>query len=148
MRSANVTKTVFARQLRKHSTQAERKLWRHLRSRSLAGFKFVRQEPIGPYIVDFICREKRLVIEVTSVEAALTAAAAGFDVIQAEKFTPPDVAALVAQTRAAGYRPVIAAAGGIHAGNVAAYAAAGADVVVTSSPYLAKPRDVQVCIGR
>jgi very-short-patch-repair endonuclease len=64
MRSANVTKTVFARQLRKHSTQAERKLWRHLRSRSLAGFKFVRQEPIGPYIVDFICREKRLVIEV------------------------------------------------------------------------------------
>ena len=36
---------------------------------------------------------------------------------------------------------------GIHAGNVAAYAQAGADVVVTSSPYLAKPRDVQVRIG-
>jgi hypothetical protein len=39
------------------------------------------------------------------------------------------------------------AAGGIHAGNVAAYARAGADIVVTSSPYLAKPRDVQVRIG-
>jgi very-short-patch-repair endonuclease len=50
--------------LRKHSTVAERKLWRYLRSRSLAGFKFVRQEPIGPYIVDFACREKRLVIEI------------------------------------------------------------------------------------
>jgi very-short-patch-repair endonuclease len=64
MRGANVTKTRLARQLRKNSTLAERKLWRYLRSRSLAGFKFVRQEPIGSYVIDFICREKRLVIEV------------------------------------------------------------------------------------
>jgi molybdenum transport protein len=92
--------------------------------------------------------EKRLVIEVTSVETALAAAAAGFDVVQAEKFTPPEIAILVAQMKFAQYRPVIAAAGGIHAGNVAAYAQAGADVVVTSSPYLAKPRDVQVRIGQ
>ena len=64
MRGANVTKTSLARQLRKNATPAERKLWRYLRSRSLAGFKFVRQEPIGPYVVDFLCREQRLVIEV------------------------------------------------------------------------------------
>jgi very-short-patch-repair endonuclease len=64
MRDANVTKTSLARQLRKNSTAAERKLWRYLRSRSLAGFKFVRQEPIGPYVVDFVCREQRLVIEI------------------------------------------------------------------------------------
>jgi very-short-patch-repair endonuclease len=64
MRGANVTKTLLARRLRKHSTVAERKLWQYIRSRSLAGFKFVRQEPIGPYIVDFACREKRLVIEI------------------------------------------------------------------------------------
>jgi very-short-patch-repair endonuclease len=64
MRGANVTKTRLARQLRKNSTLAERKLWRYLRSRSLGGFKFVRQEPIGPYVVDFVCREKRLVVEV------------------------------------------------------------------------------------
>jgi very-short-patch-repair endonuclease len=64
MRGAKVTKTRFARQLRKNSTTAERKLWRYLRSRSLGGFKFVRQEPIGPYLVDFVCRGKRLVIEV------------------------------------------------------------------------------------
>ncbi len=64
MRSANVTKTLLARRLRKNSTRAEQKLWRYLRSRSLGGFKFVRQEAIGPYIVDFGCREKRLVIEV------------------------------------------------------------------------------------
>jgi very-short-patch-repair endonuclease len=64
MRGANVTKTLVARQLRKHSTRAERKLWQYIRSRTLAGFKFVRQEPIGPYIVDFICRNRRIVIEV------------------------------------------------------------------------------------
>jgi very-short-patch-repair endonuclease len=64
MRGANVVKTRSARTLRKHSTSAERTLWRHLRSRSLGGLKFVRQQPIGPYIVDFICREKRLIIEV------------------------------------------------------------------------------------
>ena len=64
MRGAKVTKTSLARQLRENSTPAERKLWRHPRSRSLAGFKFVRQEPIGPYVVDFVCREQRLVIEV------------------------------------------------------------------------------------
>jgi very-short-patch-repair endonuclease len=64
MRGAKATKTGLARALRRRSTLAERKLWRHLRSRSLAGFKFVRQEPIGPYVVDFVCREKRLVVEV------------------------------------------------------------------------------------
>ena len=64
MRGANVTKTRLARQLRKNSTLAERKLWRYLRLRSLGGFKFVRQEPLGPYVADFVCRERRLVIEV------------------------------------------------------------------------------------
>jgi molybdenum transport protein len=42
---------------------------------------------------------------------------------------------------------LVAAAGGINAGNAAAYARAGADVVVTSAPYLARPRDVQVRIS-
>jgi len=44
-------------------------------------------------------------------------------------------------------KAVVIAAGGIHAGNVAAYAQAGAGIIVTSSPYLARPRDVQVRIG-
>jgi very-short-patch-repair endonuclease len=64
MRRANQFKTQRARQLRANSTKAELRLWRQLRSRSLCGHKFVRQEPIGPYIVDFVCREQRLVIEV------------------------------------------------------------------------------------
>jgi len=70
MRGANGVKTRAARRLRKSSTPAERKLWRYLRSRSLGGFKFVRQEPIGPYVVDFICREKRLVVEVDGSQHA------------------------------------------------------------------------------
>jgi very-short-patch-repair endonuclease len=64
VRGPNQFKTVRARQLRQSSTDAELKLWYRLRARSLEGQKFVRQEPIGPYIVDFVCRAKRLVIEV------------------------------------------------------------------------------------
>jgi very-short-patch-repair endonuclease len=45
-------------------TVAERKLWFALRVRRFAGFKFRRQVPIGRFIVDFVCFERRLVIEV------------------------------------------------------------------------------------
>lgn len=51
-----------ARHLRKNSTDAEKHLWYHLRAGRL-GFKFKRQVPVGTYIVDFVCLEKRLVIE-------------------------------------------------------------------------------------
>jgi molybdenum transport protein len=94
--------------------------------------------------------EKRLVVEVTTFNEAVKAAVAGFDVIQAEKFSPAEIASLVARMKAMASvwnRPVVAAAGGIRAENVAAYAEAGADIVVTSSPYLARPRDVQVRIA-
>jgi very-short-patch-repair endonuclease len=49
--------------LRRDSTDAERILWDELRSRRFAGFKFRRQQPIGPYILDFFCREPALAIE-------------------------------------------------------------------------------------
>jgi very-short-patch-repair endonuclease len=64
MRPANMTKTARARGLRQSATDAENTLWFRLRSRRLNGHKFVRQEPIGSYTVDFVCRESRLVIEV------------------------------------------------------------------------------------
>ena len=53
----------FARQLRRRSTDAERLLWRHLRGRRMADFKFRRQEPVGAYIPDFVCHECRLIVE-------------------------------------------------------------------------------------
>jgi very-short-patch-repair endonuclease len=61
-----------AKQLRKHMTDAERALWRHLRSRQLSGHKFRRQQPIGQYVVDFVCLEKRLVIELDGGQHAET----------------------------------------------------------------------------
>ena len=56
--------TTRARELRSNPTDAERVLWRHLRLRHIGGYKFRRQRPIGPYIVDFVCLEKKLVVEV------------------------------------------------------------------------------------
>jgi very-short-patch-repair endonuclease len=53
-----------ARDLRKHMTDAERLLWQYLRDRQLGGHKFRRQHPIGPFIVDFVCLEKKIVIEI------------------------------------------------------------------------------------
>ena len=53
----------FACHLRRNQTDAERRLWRHLRSRRLLGLRFRRQHPIGPYFADFACLELRLVIE-------------------------------------------------------------------------------------
>jgi very-short-patch-repair endonuclease len=52
-----------SRQLRVNATEAERQLWQRLRSRQLGGLKFRRQSTIGPYIVDFLCVEARLVVE-------------------------------------------------------------------------------------
>lgn len=56
-------KTKLARLLRKEQTEAEAKIWRHLRNRNLAGLKFRRQHPIKDYIVDFCCLEKQIIIE-------------------------------------------------------------------------------------
>ena len=56
--------TSRARSLRGGNNLAEAKLWTELKNRKLRGHKFVRQFPVGPYFADFICREKRLVVEV------------------------------------------------------------------------------------
>ena len=54
----------FARHLRSHMTESEYALWRHLRARRLNGEKFRRQQPIGPYVVDFVHFGARLIVEV------------------------------------------------------------------------------------
>lgn len=55
--------TDLARILRKNQTPQEAKIWRLLRNHQLYGYEFRRQYPIGDYIVDFICREKKIIIE-------------------------------------------------------------------------------------
>ena len=57
-------KTKRARELRRHMTDAEKKLWNKLRNRQLNNLKFRRQVPFGHYYLDFYCPQKQLVIEV------------------------------------------------------------------------------------
>ena len=54
----------FARKMRDNPTEAEKRLWEALKNRTLDGYKFRRQHPIGQFIVDFYCHSKLLVIEV------------------------------------------------------------------------------------
>jgi len=53
-----------ARQLRVRSTAGEQELWSALRRQQLAGRKFRRQQPLGPFVLDFYCPEERLAVEV------------------------------------------------------------------------------------
>jgi very-short-patch-repair endonuclease len=57
-----------ARELRKVSTPEEEALWRVLRGRRFAGFKFRRQEPMGRYIADFVCFRAKLVVELDGLQ--------------------------------------------------------------------------------
>lgn len=61
----------LARNLRKNLTETERALWKYLRAKQLARLKFRRQHPIGHYIVDFVCLEKRISIEVDGGQHAI-----------------------------------------------------------------------------
>jgi len=54
----------FARSMRADSTKAENMLWQALRNRQLVGLKFKRQAPLGGFILDFVCFEARLIVEV------------------------------------------------------------------------------------
>ena len=55
---------IIARELRANMTPQERKLWQIIRNRKFYGYRFLRQFVIGNYIVDFLCREKSIIIEV------------------------------------------------------------------------------------
>lgn len=88
--------------------------------------------------------ERKIVVEISSPAEASAWAEAGVDVLQADKLPPAAVAQIIAGLGPS--RPLVAAAGGVNADNAAAYAQAGADLLVTSAPYLAKPLDVQVVL--
>ena len=55
--------TPLAKSLRKRATDTERLLWKYLRASQFEGLKFRRQQPIGKYIVDFVCFEKKIIVE-------------------------------------------------------------------------------------
>ena len=64
----NINLKERSRELRRHMTEAEKKIWERIKSKHLKGYGFVRQKPIGNYIVDFYCRTARLVIEIDGAE--------------------------------------------------------------------------------
>jgi very-short-patch-repair endonuclease len=64
VRGRNEKTVRIARRLRVNQTDAETTLWNRIRNRQIDGYKFARQVPILGYICDFVCREKRLVVEV------------------------------------------------------------------------------------
>ncbi|MFQ3574490.1 MAG: endonuclease domain-containing protein [Thermodesulfovibrionales bacterium] len=63
--------TDLAKNLRKRATDVEQLLWSRLRARRYEGMKFRRQHPIGKYIVDFVCLERKLIIELDGGQHAV-----------------------------------------------------------------------------
>jgi molybdenum transport protein len=90
--------------------------------------------------------ERRLAAEGSNLDEALLLANAGAEIVQVDKMSPDQVHAVAKELGKMTPRPLLAAAGGVNASNAAAYATAGADLLVTSAPYYAPPRDVQVRI--
>ncbi|WP_137752405.1 endonuclease domain-containing protein [Sphingopyxis sp. L1A2A] len=83
--------TGIARKLRRHETDAEKKLWQVLRARQFLGLKFRRQSPVAGFIADFLCEELRIIVEAdggqhadSAADASRTASlqAAGYHVIR------------------------------------------------------------------
>lgn len=72
-KSVNRPSTAKARTLRRKFTDAEQKLWNHLRGRQISCEKFRRQQPLGRYVVDFVCLEKKLIVEVDGGHHAASA---------------------------------------------------------------------------
>ncbi len=64
MKAYNPAQRTYARRLRREQTDAEARLWFHLRGCQINGAKFRRQQPLGPFVADFCCMEVGLVIEV------------------------------------------------------------------------------------
>ena len=64
MRGPRPWRTDRAQALRSRETSAESRLWYNLRDRQFSGFKFIRQCPVGPYFVDFLCRSERVAVEI------------------------------------------------------------------------------------
>ncbi|MCF8505895.1 MAG: endonuclease domain-containing protein [Caulobacter sp.] len=62
--SSTLQSVAFARRLRKSMTRSEVALWSALRGKRLAGLRFRRQHPLGPFVVDFYCAAQRLAVEV------------------------------------------------------------------------------------
>jgi molybdenum transport protein len=92
--------------------------------------------------------EKKIAIEVASLDEGVRAADADVDIIQADKMAFEELEDMVCRIRATGRPIVVAAAGGVGEHNASAYARTGVDLLVTSSMYWGKPADIQAKIEK
>ncbi|UXM95670.1 ModD protein [Bartonella sp. HY329] len=92
--------------------------------------------------------ERKIAIESNNVAEALEFAKAGADIIQMDKVSLEDIAQLKTAFLTFKNPPLLSAAGGINAQNAKSFAQAGADILVTSQPYYAAPKDVKVAIHK
>lgn len=83
--------TATARRLRRNETEAEKKLWQGLRVRQFLGLKFRRQSPVAGFVADFLCEERRVIVEAdggqhvenqADLERTARLRAAGYEVIR------------------------------------------------------------------
>lgn len=88
--------------------------------------------------------EKKIILEANNLEEAYTAMEAQADIVQLDKFTPSQIQQCSAYSAQSNFSGKLIAAGGISLANIKEYAATGVPVLVTSSPYYAKPADIQV----
>ncbi|UXN04007.1 ModD protein [Bartonella sp. HY406] len=102
------------------------------------------------YIADLrnAAPERKIAIESNNVEEALEFAKAGADIIQMDKVSLEDITQLKTAFLSFKNPPLISAAGGINTQNAKSFAQAGADILVTSQPYYAPPKDVKVAIHK
>jgi molybdenum transport protein len=91
--------------------------------------------------------EKKVLVEVESLDQAVELASAGVDGVQFDKSTPEETKIAVATLRAINPHLVIISAGGVNESNAAAYAATGIDAIATSAVYFGKPADFRVTIA-
>jgi molybdenum transport protein len=108
-------------------------------------------DPAVPLTTRFACLhaaapKRRLLAEATSVEEAVVLAEAGADIVQVERLPLDAVARIAASLAVLRPRPLLAVGGTFTPADAALHAAAGADLLVTATPYDAAPRDVQVTI--
>ena len=90
--------------------------------------------------------ERKITVEAETVDEVMWFAAAGVDAVQLDKLSPEQVAEAVRAMASLPQRPLVAVAGGVTESNAAAYAAAGAGLLVTSYPYAAPPADISVTL--
>jgi molybdenum transport protein len=88
--------------------------------------------------------EHKVVLEVHNVDDAACWIKAGVDVLQLDKFSPQDDSACKSLCQQSSSPTRLAIAGGVNQSNICEYVASGADIIVTSAPYYAKPKDVKV----